>query len=103
MLENVKYGIYPWDAEFNDLPIGYEQRLFTKKQTDRLNDNIVEKFKVILTKIVFDNRIYESNPQNYDFDDLPFDDDEMLIPRWQIYRINDDILFKLNIGPGVDV
>ena len=56
-----------------------------------------------MTKIVFDNRIYESNPQNYDFDDLPFDDDEMLIPRWQIYRINDDILFKLNIGPGVDV
>ena len=27
----------------------------------------------------FDNRMYESNHQNSDFDDLPFDGDQMLI------------------------
>ena len=40
--------------------------------------------------------MYESNPQNYDFDDSTFDGDEtLIITRW-IYCINDDIIESLN-------
>ena len=44
--------------------------------------------------------MYESNPLNADFGDLPFDEDEMLISRWQLYCIHDDIIFKLKNGLG---
>ena len=47
--------------------------------------------------------MYKSNPQNSDFDDLPFDGDERLITRWQINRINDDVIERLNNGLIVDV
>ena len=40
--------------------------------------------------------MYEINPQNDDFDDLPFDVDQSLITRKRIYRINDDIVNRLN-------
>ena len=35
--------------------------------------------KVNYIKRSLDNRMYESNPQNYDFDDSTFDGDETLI------------------------
>ena len=43
----------------------------------------------------FDNWMYESNPPNSDFDSLPFDGDEILITRRQIYCLNYDIIEKL--------
>ena len=49
--------------------------LFTKQPIDSLTNNIVERLKVILIKLSFDNIIYENNPRNDDFDDLPFDGD----------------------------
>ena len=47
--------------------------------------------------------MYVSNPQNSGFYDLPFDGDERLITRRQIYRINDNIKERLNNGLIVDV
>ena len=41
------------------------------------------------------SRICETNYQNYDFDDLTFDGDKRLIARWQLYGINDYIVFNL--------
>ena len=41
---------------------------------------------------MFENWIYVSNTLNSDFYDLPFDGDEKLITRQQIYCENDDIL-----------
>ena len=58
------------------LPIEYKQRLFTKRLIDRLTDNSVEKLKVKSIKQQLDNRIYEGNPQNSNFSDLPFEGDE---------------------------
>ena len=52
---------------------------------------------------MFDNVIYESNPQNVDFDDLPFNDDESWITRRNIFCINDDSIFKLNNGWSDDI
>ena len=46
--------------------------------------------------------MYESNPQNANFNNLPFDDDEMLITRRGIYGINDDIVKRLNNGSIID-
>ena len=45
----------------------------------------------------------ESNPQNADFDDLPFCGDQRLITRRRTYRIHDDILESLNNGSVIDV
>ena len=59
--------------------------------------------KVSTIKQSLDNIIYESNPQNDNFNYLPFDGDERLIARWQIYRIKDDIIEGLNNGSIVDV
>ena len=42
--------------------------------------------------------MYVSNPQEDNFDDLPFDGDERLITLRQIYRTNDDIVERLNNG-----
>ena len=42
--------------------------------------------------------MHESNPQNEDFDDLPFDGDKWLITTQQIYRRNDDTVERLNNG-----
>ena len=36
--------------------------------------------------------MYENNPQNIDFDDLPFDGDESMITIRQINHINYDIV-----------
>ena len=47
--------------------------------------------------------MYESNPQNADFDDLPFDGDERLITILQINFINDDIIERLNNDSIIDV
>ena len=44
-----------------------------------------------------------SNPQIFDFDDLPFYGDQRLINGQQIYLINDDIVERLNNGLIVDV
>ena len=60
--ENIKYGSYPINADFNELPIDYENRLFTKKPIDSLTNNIVERLKVSTLQKLLDNRIYESNP-----------------------------------------
>ena len=40
--------------------------------------------------------IYDSNPQNTDFNYLPFDSGERLINRQRLYFINDDIVEILN-------
>ena len=40
------YGSYPQNVDFDDLPIGYEQRLFTKQPIDCLTDNIVKGLNV---------------------------------------------------------
>ena len=40
--------------------------------------------------------MHEGNPRNTDFDGFHFDGDERLITRQQIYRINDDIVKRLN-------
>ena len=79
MFQNIKYGSYPWNFDFNELPIEYKQRLFTKLPIDHLRDNIVERFKVSSIKQSFDNRIYESNTQNFDFGELLFGGDEQFI------------------------
>ena len=47
--------------------------------------------------------MYESNPRNANFDGLPFEGNEMLITRQQIYSIKDDIIERLNNGSIVDV
>ena len=44
-----------------------------------------------------------SNPQNSDLDDLCFDGDQRLITRKLIYRINNNIVERLNNGLTVDV
>ena len=59
--------------------------------------------KVSLIILSFDNWMYGSNPWNCDFDDLNFDDDEMFIAKGWIYRINYDILERLNNSLIVDV
>ena len=52
---------------------------FTKTPIYRLTDNSVERLKVSFVELSVDNRIYERNHSNADFDDLPFDDNERLI------------------------
>ena len=61
---------------------------------DSLTDNKLEILKVSLTKQSLDNRIYEINHQDADFDDLNFDGDERLIARGRLYLINDIFLFS---------
>ena len=73
MFENIKYDNYPQNADFDDLPIEYKQRLFTKLPIDLLTDNSVERLKVSLIERSFDNRIYEINTRNTYFDDLPIE------------------------------
>ena len=48
-----------------------------------------------------DNRIYQSNHQNDDFGSLPFDGDERLISRLQLYHINYIIVFSYLNGLSV--
>ena len=47
--------------------------------------------------------MYESDPRNADSNDLHFDNDETLIARRWIYRINDDILLSLSNGLIVNI
>ena len=79
---------------FDNLPIEYKQRLLSERPIYCLTNNKVERLKVCLIKQSLDNRIYDSNPRNADFDDLSFDGDERLIDRRQLYRINDNIIFR---------
>ena len=44
--ENIKYGNYPWNNDFNDLPIEYKQRLLTKQPIYCLTNNSTEMLKV---------------------------------------------------------
>ena len=70
--------------------------MFSKKvSTDSLADNSVEKLKVISIELLLDNGTYNINNINDNFDDLPFDGNERFISRQQLYRINDDIVFRL--------
>ena len=85
--ENLKYGSYPQNVDFNDLPIECKQRFFTKRPIDCLNNNNLERLKVRYIEKWLDNIIYKSNPQNSFFDDLTFDGDEMLLARHQLYGI----------------
>ena len=77
--------------------------MFTKQTIDCLTDNIVEILKVSLIEWLSDNKIYERNNWNDDFDDLTFDGDERLIDRRQLYSINDDIVFRLIKGSSIHV
>ena len=97
------YGSYPQNASSDDLTIEYEQRLLKKLPINILAKNTVENLKVSSTERSFDNIIYESDPQDSDFDDLPFDGDERLITRQKIYCINDDIIFRLKNGLSVEL
>ena len=81
LFENILYGSYPQNYDFDDLNIEYEQRIFKKIQIDSLTNNKVERLKFSLIKRSSDNRIYKSNPQNSVLNYLPFDDDESLIAR----------------------
>ena len=54
--------------------------------------------RVSSTEQYFDNRMYESYPQNDDFVALSFDGDQRLIYGRRIYCVNDDIVFSLNNG-----
>ena len=98
-----EYGSYPQNADFDDLPIEYKQRVFTKWPLYCLTDNIIETLKVSSIEWLLDNRLYKSNPRNYDLYDLTFDGDKRLISGRQLYRINDDIAFRLNNGLRVYV
>ena len=80
------------NADFENLHIYYKQSFFIEWPIDHLTDNKVESLKVISIKQFLDNIIYESNPQNEDFDDLSFDVDERLIARQRLYCINDNII-----------
>ena len=77
--ETIKYGSYPQNADFDDLPIEYQQRLLTQQKIDGLIDNKLENLKVISIEKSLDNRRYKINNWNVNFDDLIFDCDEMLI------------------------
>ena len=77
--ENIKYGSYSQSSDFDDLPIEYEQRLFTKSPIDCLTYNTLEMLKVGPIEQSFDNRMYESNLRNANFVDLNFDGDQILI------------------------
>ena len=79
--ESIKYGSYPQNSGFGNFPIVYKQRLLTKRPIDNLTDNKVEELKVSTIKLLLDNRGYQSNPRNANFDGLPFDGDEKLINR----------------------
>ena len=79
MLENKKYGSYPQTSDFNNLPIEYKQRLFTKRPIYILTDNSVESLKVSSIELLLDNRRYKSNNGSAHFDDLPFDGDKRLL------------------------
>ena len=68
----MKYGSYPQNADFDDLPIEYEQFFFTKRPIDNLTNNIVKRLRISSTGLSLDNRIYESNHQNANFDKLTF-------------------------------
>ena len=84
MFENIKYGSYPQNAGFYELFIEFEKILFTKLQIDCLTDDKLEKLKVISKEQSVDNIIYESNPQNDDFDDLSFHGDKRVIIKMTI-------------------
>ena len=75
----------------------------SKRPVDRLTDNIIERLMINRTEWLLDNRIYESNTKNFDFDNLPFDGDEMLIARRGIYRIDNNIVFRANNSSSVYV
>ena len=47
--------------------------------------------------------MYESIPQNPDFGDLYLYDDQRLINRRWIYRVNEDIVLRLNNSSIFDV
>ena len=68
--------------------------LFTQQKIYCLTYNKVEMLKVSSIKWLLDNRRYESNPRNANFDDLPFDGDEILITRGRLFCINDNIVFS---------
>ena len=91
--DKIKYGGYPQDSIFDDLPIEYKQSLFTKRPIDNLTDNSVERLKVSSVEWSLGNKIYKSNHQNADLDDLPWNGDERLIAIWPIDSINGDVVF----------
>ena len=47
--------------------------------------------------------MYVRNPRNDDFGDLPFDGDQIMISRWQIYRVNNYIIEMLNNDLIIDI
>ena len=71
--------------------------LFIKKSIYRLDGNKAERLKDSLIKWSLDNRIYESNHWNANFDDLPCDGDEKFIARQWKYHINVEVWFDRKI------
>ena len=58
--------------------------------------------KVSSIRLLFDDWMYISNPQNDDFNNLPFYGDERLITGQWIYCVNYDIVERLNNGLILD-
>ena len=102
-MENIRYGSYPQNDDYDDLPIEFEQRLFKERLIDHLTDKKIESLKVSFFERLLDKKIYESNPRNADYENLPFGGDEKLIARQQLYRINDTIVFRYINGSSVYV
>ena len=63
----MKYGSYPHNADFNDLPIENKQRLFIKQTIDCLTDDKIERLKVSSIELSLDNRRYKSHNRNANF------------------------------------
>ena len=77
--------------------------MFTKLPIDCLTNDMVDILKVSLIKKILDKWMYVINPWYYDLSDVPFDDDERLIAKRQIYRINNNSVERLNNGSIVDI
>ena len=71
--ETIKYGSYPQNSDFDDLPIEYQQRLLTQQKIDGLIDNKLENLNISLIERLFENIKYGSYPQNSDSEDLPIE------------------------------
>ena len=75
IFENIKYGSYLQNSDFNDLFIKYKQIVLTRQPIDSLTYNSEERLKVDPIERPLDNIRYKSNPWYANFDYLSFDGD----------------------------
>ena len=89
-------GIHKW--QFWWIAYWIRTKVVQKTTHRSFTDNTVERLEVSLIKWSFDNWMYVSNPWNENFYYLPFNCDERLITRRQIYHVNYDIIEKAEQG-----